>query len=143
MGATQVDVRDFLPTPREWSAVAAREGLSAREALSARIAASKLLGALLAHCSELAAEETGAAAAAEREAAEALAARRARAASAPTLEIVSTPVAVSVAPAGDALHAANLRHSAGWAPTRFRRSPDGRVVQVQRGDTARAGRSAF
>ncbi len=143
MGAIQVDVCDFLPPAREWNALAAREGLSARESLAARIAASKLLGALLAHCNELAAEASGAAAAAEREAAEALAARRSRAASAPALEIVSTPVAVSVAPAGDALHAANLRHSAGWVPTRFVRRPDGQVVQVQRGDTARAGRSAF
>ena len=98
------------------------------------MAVRRILAALAAHCIELNDLDSGAAAERERVAHEArvaredgIRARRAAALAAPALVILSSRIAVSVAPAGDALHAAHLRHSVGEDHRCYTRTPDGRV----------------
>lgn len=98
------------------------------------MAARRILAALAAHCLELNDLDSGAAAERERVAHEArmarvdeIRARRAAALAVPALMILSSRIAVSVAPAGDALHAAHLRHSVGEDHRCYTRTPDGRV----------------
>jgi len=131
--AASAAVTDLVST-REFMATAAREGLSGVEAMRANRALRSVLEALAAHCLELNDIDSGAAAAreiAENEAriahADAIRARRAAALTAPALLILSTPIAVSVGPVGDPLHAAHERHSLGEPQRRFIRTADGRV----------------
>ena len=98
------------------------------------MAVRRILAALAAHCIELNDLDSGADAERERVAHEArvaredeIRARRAAALTAPALVILSSRIAVSVAPAGDALHAAHLRHSVGEDHRCYTRTPDGRV----------------
>lgn len=98
------------------------------------MAVRRILAALAAHCIELNDLDSGAAAERERAAHEArmaradeIRARRAAALAVPALVILTSRIAVSVAPAGDALHAAHLRHSVGEDHRCYTRAPDGRV----------------
>lgn len=118
-----MDHDDLIPSVHAFRAMAFAEGLNAVEAMHARIALSRLFRALRAHAEEVSAEGAARAAAHEREVAE----RRERALAAPALLILSTPIAVSVGPTDDPIHAAHRRHSVGEPAARFIRTPDGRV----------------
>lgn len=125
--------------PREaFKAAALREGMSAVEIMRAYQSARQTLAALAAHCIELNDLDSGVAAERERAAHEArmakldeVRARRAAALQTPTLLVISSCIAVSVAPVGDPLHAAHLRHSVGEERRRYTRTPDGRVSAVR------------